>query len=135
MFYGVKSTGGDELIVRVNGITGANCYSFTKVSNATASFQSNTFMTLGDTAGGTNSRSGSAIFWNYANATASGKEMSYWSNRLSIGSGLGLADFGHGMAIGTTANGAQGVGTISSITLSQTNNFQSGTNFVLYGVK
>jgi hypothetical protein len=135
MFYGVKSTTGDELKVQVNGITGANCYSYSRLSNSTGAFAQGTFMPIGDTAGAANIRSGNAIFWNYSNATASGKEMSYWSNRMSVGAGFGLADFGHGMMVGTSASGYQGVGTISSITIFQTNNFQAGTNFALYGVK
>ena len=134
-FNGVRSTTGDELRMRVNGVSAANTYAFQKMSNAGNSFsQTETSMTLGDTAGGTNSRSGSAIFYNYANATAFGKQMAYWSNRIIIGTGAGLFDFGTGVAMGTSASGYQGVAAISSITVFQTNNFQAGT-FSLYGVK
>ena len=138
VYYNVRhaGTGTDYVNLTVNGITAANCYNVQRLSAATASsgvinkIELGAILTITGSSG-----NGYATLINYADSTSNAKLISHWSNTLNTGTSFNTTSFGNSCAIGTTASAYNGVGTISSISLTTTtNNYAAGT-FLLYGVK
>ena len=136
IYNNVKHTGvgSDTLQLTVNGITGANCYYYQRLNGATGGASALNNIPIGTTLS-TSSSNGVATFINYADSASTAKLITYYGNTLNLNSGMNTVQFGQGAVQGTVASTYNGVGAISSISITTiTNNYGGGT-FLLYGVK
>lgn len=137
VFYNVRqaATGTDTIGLTVNGITGANCYYYQRVSGSTAGGTNFINIPVASVLAVNGSTAGGFVYLpNYTDSTSNGKIITFYTNTLNNNTAFNTASWGNGSAIGTSANAYNGVGAITSITLTMTNNYAAGT-FLLYGVK
>lgn len=133
-FSALTTLAAATVAIRINGVTGTNCYTGV-MSRSTTTANVNTGGTSTYLHGQftvSNSLDGGITFYNYASTATSGKTFT-WA-LTDYKSGTAETFQGVGAIVGSTANGYEGCGAVTSITIFNQagQNFDSGSIY-LYG--